>query len=212
MNLPALMEQTLRFDSVCLRLYNISVSYEPIGYGPIGYGVYIAYRIYIYIYRWIWRSYDWSGLRLMRIHGEQVFEDGLFNADPHPGNVMLLPHDSVGLIDFGQVKAGSFSQVCNAPPGRFGPVSGPSRPLNGHVHGIFMAFPLRFVGVVAGLPAHLSEAHHRPEPPGRVRGGALGPRDGQPDSARQTGREALPKGTLKAFLRPYHLHLYLYML
>ena len=26
----------------------------------------------------------------MRIHGEQVFVDGLFNADPHPGNVMLL--------------------------------------------------------------------------------------------------------------------------
>ncbi|CAK9100412.1 unnamed protein product [Durusdinium trenchii] len=44
--------------------------------------------------------------QLMRIHGEQVFVDGLFNADPHPGNVMLLhdAHDSVGLIDFGQVK------------------------------------------------------------------------------------------------------------
>ncbi|CAJ1398982.1 unnamed protein product [Effrenium voratum] len=43
---------------------------------------------------------------LMRIHGEQVFVDGLFNADPHPGNVMLLNGDSnaVGLIDFGQVK------------------------------------------------------------------------------------------------------------
>ena len=43
----------------------------------------------------------------MRIHGEQVFVDGLFNADPHPGNVMLLhgtQSDGVGLIDFGQVK------------------------------------------------------------------------------------------------------------
>ena len=42
----------------------------------------------------------------MRIHGEQVFVDGLFNADPHPGNVMLLHGhgDGVGLIDFGQVK------------------------------------------------------------------------------------------------------------
>eukprot|EP00438_Fugacium_kawagutii_P018010 Skav223296 [mRNA] locus=scaffold2998:159297:164128:+ [translate_table: standard] len=42
--------------------------------------------------------------QLMRIHGEQVFEDGLFNADPHPGNVMLLHGASsgVGLIDFGQ--------------------------------------------------------------------------------------------------------------
>ena len=36
----------------------------------------------------------------MRIHGEQVFVDGLFNADPHPGNVMLLHGhgDGVGLI------------------------------------------------------------------------------------------------------------------
>lgn len=45
--------------------------------------------------------------QLMRIHGEQVFVDGLFNADPHPGNVMLLhgaQSDGVGLIDFGQVK------------------------------------------------------------------------------------------------------------
>jgi len=44
--------------------------------------------------------------QLMRIHGEQVFVDGLFNADPHPGNVMLLHGhgDGVGLIDFGQVK------------------------------------------------------------------------------------------------------------
>ena len=42
----------------------------------------------------------------MIIHGEQVFVDGLFNADPHPGNVMLLHGhgDGVGLIDFGQVK------------------------------------------------------------------------------------------------------------
>lgn len=43
----------------------------------------------------------------MRIHGEQVFMDGLFNADPHPGNVMLLHgahSNGVGLIDFGQVK------------------------------------------------------------------------------------------------------------
>eukprot|EP00913_Durusdinium_trenchii_P024819 g23295.t1 len=41
-----------------------------------------------------------------KVKKEQVFVDGLFNADPHPGNVMLLhdAHDSVGLIDFGQVK------------------------------------------------------------------------------------------------------------
>ncbi|CAE7456741.1 unnamed protein product [Symbiodinium natans] len=43
---------------------------------------------------------------LMTIHGEQVFTDGLFNADPHPGNVLMLKDAAraVGLIDFGQVK------------------------------------------------------------------------------------------------------------
>ncbi|CAE7824466.1 unnamed protein product [Symbiodinium necroappetens] len=42
----------------------------------------------------------------MTIHAEQVFSDGLFNADPHPGNVLLLKDTSrlVGLTDFGQVK------------------------------------------------------------------------------------------------------------
>merc|ERR1740130_407714 len=27
---------------------------------------------------------------LMSLHGQQVLQDGCFNADPHPGNVMLL--------------------------------------------------------------------------------------------------------------------------
>ena len=35
-------------------------------------------------------------LRLMTIHGEQVFTDGLFNADPHPGNVLMLKVGAVG--------------------------------------------------------------------------------------------------------------------
>jgi len=37
-------------------------------------------------------------------HGHQVLVDGVFNADPHPGNVLLLDDGRVGLIDFGQVK------------------------------------------------------------------------------------------------------------
>jgi len=33
----------------------------------------------------------------------QLFEDGLFHADPHPGNFLLLPEGDIGLIDFGLV-------------------------------------------------------------------------------------------------------------
>jgi ubiquinone biosynthesis protein len=31
----------------------------------------------------------------------QVFQFGLFHADPHPGNVLLLPGDRIGFVDFG---------------------------------------------------------------------------------------------------------------
>jgi len=41
---------------------------------------------------------------LMSIHGQQVLQDGCFNADPHPGNILLLEDGkTLGLIDFGQV-------------------------------------------------------------------------------------------------------------
>jgi ubiquinone biosynthesis protein len=33
----------------------------------------------------------------------QVFEVGVFHADPHPGNVLLLPGGRLGLVDFGSV-------------------------------------------------------------------------------------------------------------
>jgi len=45
---------------------------------------------------------------LLRIHGHEVLVDGMFNGDPHPGNIMLLREDdgspALGLIDYGQVK------------------------------------------------------------------------------------------------------------
>lgn len=34
----------------------------------------------------------------------QLFVDGCFNGDPHPGNLLLFDDGRVGLIDFGQVK------------------------------------------------------------------------------------------------------------
>lgn len=40
----------------------------------------------------------------MRVHGHQLFVNGAFNGDPHPGNLMLCPDGRLGLVDFGQVK------------------------------------------------------------------------------------------------------------
>jgi ubiquinone biosynthesis protein len=33
----------------------------------------------------------------------QLFEDGLFHGDPHPGNIMVLPGNRIALLDFGLV-------------------------------------------------------------------------------------------------------------
>lgn len=41
---------------------------------------------------------------LMRVHGCQLLLDGLFNADPHGGNFLLLPDGRIGLIDYGATK------------------------------------------------------------------------------------------------------------
>mmetsp|Transcript_80964 Transcript_80964/g.156301 ORF Transcript_80964/g.156301 Transcript_80964/m.156301 type:complete len:554 (+) Transcript_80964:47-1708(+) len=57
----------------------------------------------------------WCGWRLQRqliahldlligVQGYQIFVDGVFNGDPHPGNVMMLRSGSLGLIDYGNVK------------------------------------------------------------------------------------------------------------
>jgi len=37
------------------------------------------------------------------IYIEMIFRDGLFHADPHPGNIVVLAGDRVGLLDFGKV-------------------------------------------------------------------------------------------------------------
>jgi len=41
---------------------------------------------------------------LFRVHGHQIFVNGLFNGDCHPGNIILMPDGRLGLIDYGQVK------------------------------------------------------------------------------------------------------------
>lgn len=41
--------------------------------------------------------------RLANCYLKQIFDMGLFHADPHPGNILLDPPARIGLIDFGQV-------------------------------------------------------------------------------------------------------------
>lgn len=41
---------------------------------------------------------------LLQIHGHQIFVDGCFQADPHPGNFLLMKDGRIGLLDFGQTK------------------------------------------------------------------------------------------------------------
>eukprot|EP00939_MAST-03C_sp_MAST-3C-sp1_P001451 g1451.t1 len=42
---------------------------------------------------------------LMRVHGHELLVDGVFNADPHAGNFLLLDGDDrIGLIDYGATK------------------------------------------------------------------------------------------------------------
>ena len=34
---------------------------------------------------------------------DMIFADGFFHADPHPGNILVLPGSRIGLLDFGMV-------------------------------------------------------------------------------------------------------------
>ena len=42
-------------------------------------------------------------LHASRLIIKEVLEDGFFHADPHPGNMLILPDEVIGLIDFGTV-------------------------------------------------------------------------------------------------------------
>ena len=39
----------------------------------------------------------------MTIFSEQILRDGVFHADPHPGNIFVNEHGQIGLVDFGLV-------------------------------------------------------------------------------------------------------------
>ncbi|UPR02126.1 serine/threonine-protein kinase [Chloropicon primus] len=57
-------------------------------------------------YRWSERPINLARVLdiLMQVHAHEIFRHGFFNADPHPGNIMLLKDGRIGLIDYGQVK------------------------------------------------------------------------------------------------------------
>ena len=42
-------------------------------------------------------------VNLYKVFLKQIFEDGFFHADPHPGNLLFLPDGRIGLLDFGIV-------------------------------------------------------------------------------------------------------------
>eukprot|EP00985_Skeletonema_marinoi_P020325 scaffold12044_cov103-Skeletonema_marinoi.AAC.4 len=42
---------------------------------------------------------------LLDATGHQIFNDGLYNGDPHPGNILVLECGRLGLIDYGQTRS-----------------------------------------------------------------------------------------------------------
>lgn len=42
--------------------------------------------------------------RIAGAYGHQILIDGLFQADPHPGNILVLPGGGIALLDFGLTK------------------------------------------------------------------------------------------------------------
>merc|ERR1712176_215102 len=51
---------------------------------------------------------------LVHVHGIQFLLSGTYNADPHPGNVLVLPDGKLGLLDYGMVGRLSPDQRKNA--------------------------------------------------------------------------------------------------
>ncbi len=41
--------------------------------------------------------------RVANLYMEMIFNKGLYHADPHPGNILMMPSGEIGLLDFGMV-------------------------------------------------------------------------------------------------------------
>lgn len=52
-----------------------------------------------------WSEYPLNGPRITKllfdIHGHQIFHDGIFNSDPHAGNILIMDDGRLGLVDYG---------------------------------------------------------------------------------------------------------------
>lgn len=48
--------------------------------------------------------------RLIQALFHQIFIEGLFHADPHPGNIVIQPGEVIALLDFGMVGGSRRSQ------------------------------------------------------------------------------------------------------
>jgi len=42
--------------------------------------------------------------RIGRLYARMIFEQGFFQGDPHPGNLLVMPGTVIGLLDFGLAK------------------------------------------------------------------------------------------------------------
>lgn len=58
-------------------------------------------------YAYSWSELPINGPRLLQtlfdVHAHEIFVDGLFNSDPHAGNVLIMADGRLGLIDYGAV-------------------------------------------------------------------------------------------------------------
>jgi ubiquinone biosynthesis protein len=80
---------------------------------------------------------DRLGDELFRAYLKQILVDGIFHADPHPGNVFLTDDDRVALIDLGMVgyvteHAGATAQAAHRHQRREGRGGGGDRGVHGH--------------------------------------------------------------------------------
>lgn len=53
---------------------------------------------------WLWKHCQDRLHLLVDVHGHQIFLDGCFNGDCHPGNALELDDGRLGLIDYGQTR------------------------------------------------------------------------------------------------------------
>ena len=65
-----------------------------------------------YAYQWTTKPINLGRIlqTLSEVHAHQIFVDGVFNGDPHPGNILIFPDGRLGLIDYGQVKRWTLEQ------------------------------------------------------------------------------------------------------